>query len=470
MSSAGFPIVMTSAGYQPRTPAQLRGLLLASVSLINPGYTADLPGGLIEDIASTDVGAMSQMETGIAEIINSVSPDGASEFILPKLGGIYGVPAGKTSNGSAYLIFSGPQGFVIAQGFTVSDGTYQYVCSQGGVIGTGGVSLPIFCVATVAGTWPIGANSITQLVTGTNGVAITVTNPLAGNPGGTAQPYADYRAQVLQAGLAAAQGMGRFLKTLLGNIPGTVRRLISVRQSGTQWEVICGGGDPIQVGYAIWMALFDVNSLVGSTIAVTAITNAANGLVTTNLNHGYSTGQLVQIAGVTPGTFNGAYTINVPSPTTFRLNVDTTGFGAYVSGGVVTPNFRNITTQIIDYPDTYVVPFVSPPLDNVTIGLVWNTSSPFAVAASAVEQLGTPALIAYINSVPVGQLLNQMEMENVFVQAVASLIPPPLLTRMVWTVSINGVGVSLLSGTRTYPTDPESGLTCNSTNISIVQG
>ena len=60
MSNTDFdiPVVVTAAGAQPTPPATLLADLIAQVSATNPGYTANLPGSLIENISSTDVGAL----------------------------------------------------------------------------------------------------------------------------------------------------------------------------------------------------------------------------------------------------------------------------------------------------------------------------------------------------------------------------------------------------------------------------
>lgn len=54
---------------------------------------------------------------------------------------------------------------------------------------------------------------------------------------------------------------------------------------------------------------------------IVALVTGAPVLVQTGSNHGFSTGNTVQITGVTtPGTVNGNWTITVTSPTTFTLN------------------------------------------------------------------------------------------------------------------------------------------------------
>jgi hypothetical protein len=408
------------------------------------------------------------------ELVNSLTPYGANAFLLNQLGQIYGVPVGQESNTSVYEIFSGPVGFIIAVGFTVSDGSHQYTVQDGGVIGAGGTSSPLFCLATVPGSWAVPDNTVTGIITSVpSEVNLTVTNPEAGTPGGDAESESSYRAQVLQAGLAASQGMGRYLKTLLGNVAGVQRRLVAVKQIiGGGWEVICGGGDPYEVAYAIYMSLFDISTLTGSTLLVSNITKANPGIVTTVLNHGYSNGQVINIASVLGMTAvnNVPLTVTVITEKTFSIGVDTSAYGNYISGGVVTPNLRNVSVTLNDYPDTYLIPFVNPPQQDVSIVLTWNTTATNFVSEAAVAQLGAPALANYVNNVAVGMPLNLFEMESVFQVAIQSLLPASLLTRMVFAVSINGVGTSPESGTGIIEGDPESFFLTTSTNVVIVQG
>lgn len=471
------PTVVTAAGLQPTAPATIRANLEAAIAASNPGYTADLPGSLIEDILSTDVAAVAECDSARVELVNSLTPFGANLFLLNQLGAIYGVIPGQATNTSVFVVFSGTVGFVVPPGFTVSDGTHQYIVQDGGIVATGGATSPLFCVATVAGSWGVPVGTVTTLVTSVPGaVALTCSNPSTGTPGGSQETEESYRVRVLQAGLASAQGMGRFLKTLLQDVSGVQSRLVSVAQiDGGGWEVICGGGDPYQIAYAIFSGILDISSLVGSTIKITGLTNASPGVVTTNLNHGLTTGQSnVHIAGVvgTTGVNGGPYTVTVITEKTFSFGVDTTSSGAYVSGGAVTPNARNVSVNLNDYPDTYTIPYVNPPEQVVTVQLIWNTSSPNFVSDTAVAQVGGPAIQNYINSIPVGAPINLFELQEVFQAAVvaAGLVAIQYLTRMVFTVSINGVSTAPSAGTGIIAGDPESFFQCDASGVIITQG
>ena len=278
MSGTTFPVVVNSYGYVPQTPASLQQQLIAAVTAAQPGYTANLPGTLIEDISSTDVFALLICDSALGDLVNSITPYGANPFILTQLGNVYGVQQGVATNTSVYVVFTGSVGFVIPLGFTVSDGTYQYTVQDGTIIPTGGSTGAIYCLATQSGTWAVPASSVTQIVTSVpSGVTLSVTNPSTGTPGtGTAETEEAYRARVLQAGLGTAQGMPNYLRTLLGQVSGVQQRLISIQQQSPGWKILVGGGDPYQVANAIFTAIFDISTLVGSSTSARNVTVSIN--------------------------------------------------------------------------------------------------------------------------------------------------------------------------------------------------
>jgi hypothetical protein len=484
-TTATFPIVMSTTGYIPQAPSSLQQQLIANVSATNPGFTATLPGSLIEDVTSTDVFAMLQMDSSIAEIIASVSPFTANPFLSLQLGNVYGTQPQAATNTSVFVQFtdtSGQAGFFVPNGFTVSDGTNQYIVQDGSSIGTGGVGPLVLAICTVAGSsFAVPANTVTQIVTAlpSPSIVLTVTNPQPGTPAATAETQESFQSRTLQAGLAASQGMTRFLKTLVQNVPGVQPNLVSARlvevNSLNFWEIIVGGsGDPFAIGAAIFQSMFDLPDLIGSIMGVSGASNANPGVITTNLNHGYQTGQEVTFSGMTGGewpSLNGTTrAATVLTETTFSIPIDTTVFGTYTGGGTLSPNFRNITVGIQDYPDTYNITFVNPPQQTVDVSITWNTSGTSFVNPASVSQLAIPAIVTYINSIAVGQPINVMVMNTTFQSAIASLIPAQLLTVLIFGVSINGVGVAPISGTFEIVGDPESFFFCTPANITIEQG
>ena len=470
-SNETIPIVMTSAGLQPANPTTVQQTLIANVASTNPGYTV-LPAGLIEDVSSTDVGAIVLVDAALVELVNSISPATANPYIAGLLGQQAGILPGVGYNTNVDVVFTGPPGLVIAEGFVVSDGANQYATQDSAIIGSSGSSPSVYCLAQLAGSFAVPANTVTQLITGfPSAYSVTVTNPNAGIPGVGVETAPAYQARVVQAGLAVSQGMTTTLRTALQQVSGVSARLVSVRQQTNQWEIIVGGGDPYQVANAIFLGLFDISTLVGSTLAVTGITQANPGVVTTDLNHGYTTGKVIEIEGIVGMTElnNVSLTATVITPTTFSIGVNTTGYTAYVSGGMVTPNLRNEVVNINDYPDTYAVPFVIPPQQIVGIIVTWNTFANNFISPAAISQAAQPAIVSYINNLVVGQPLNLLEIQQTFQDAIASILPSQQLVSLTFSVTVNGIATSPEAGTSIIPGDPESYFFATAANIVIVQ-
>ena len=104
------------------------------------------------------------------------------------------------------------------------------------------------------------------------------------------------------------------------------------------------------------------------------------------------------------------------------------------------------------------------------IEVTWNTTATNFVASAAISQLATPALVAYINNLTVGLPINLFELQETFQLSVAAILAPQLLTRMVFTVSINGIGTAPNTGTGIIVGDPESYFLTTTSAITIVQG
>ncbi|MCX7898472.1 MAG: baseplate J/gp47 family protein [Methylocystis sp.] len=454
------PTIVTKTGMQPLSPVDIWRRLLDDVAAIRPGYTANLPGGLIEDISSTDVAAIALCDSARVELVNSLTPYGANAWLLNQLAQVYGVQRGTATNTAVNVVFNGPPGYVIPIGFTVTDGAYNYAARDGGVIGTYGQSPPLAFVATETGAWEIPPGSVTEIVTSVpSEIDLTCSNPFAGTPGLTEESESAFRARVLQAGRASAIGMPSFLKTVIGNVRGVAPRLISVQQTLDQrWKVIVGGGDPYEVAFAIFSSAIDVASLAGSTMEIVDISSGVNGVVTTALNHGYSDGEIVRAAKVQGMVgINGIpLTVEVIDEKRFKTGVNTTLLGSYTGGGELLPNHRNAIVSLSDYPDVYTVTFVVPPAQRVAVSVTWDTTAENYVNIAAVAQLGAPAVAEYVNSVHVGKPLNLAQMKCRFLNAVASVIAPELVSRVAFDVSINGIGTAPSPGTDLVFGDPES--------------
>jgi hypothetical protein len=466
-----FPVVISAAGAVPQSIGSLSSQLFNNVAAVNPGYTI-LPGGIIEDVSSTIIGAVSLCDQARVAAINSLTPYGANEPLLTQLGNVYGVPINQATNTSVYVVFSGTPGFVISAGFVVSDGTNQYVIPNdgGGIIGTSGSSLPLYVVSNQVGSWPVPPASVTQLVTSVPlAYSVTVSNPSAGIPGVvTGETQESYRSRVLLAGNAPCGGSASNLKTLLYEVSGVQKNLVSIVQQGAFWEVICGGGDPYQVAYSIFSSGLDISRLIGSQLSVYGITQATNGIVATNYAHGLSTGAVIKLTNIVGMTaLNGvSLTITVLSPTTFETNVNTSSYSPYISGGTISPNPRNEIVSIIDFPDTYQITYVLPPQQTVTMTVTWQSISPNYVANATIAGLAQPSIASYINSIAVGQPMNILQISDAFTSVLPTSIPESSISLLAFQIYVDGI-LSVPSGNLIYA-DPESSFTISNANINVV--
>ncbi|VWD20947.1 hypothetical protein BCO18442_03913 [Burkholderia contaminans] len=467
------PLVMTAAGPVATDPTTLRQNLVNGVAAEVPDYTANLPSSLIEDIASTDVGALTTIDQARVEAVNSVTPYGANAFVLAQLGGQFGVPQGTSANGNVYVVFTGPAGYVLPPGFVVGDGANQYALQDGGVIQSTGQSAQLYAVATSSGTFAIPQGTVNQIITSLPSEyagLITVTNPQAGIPATSAESPQVYRGRVLQAGRVASVGTPAFLKTLLGKITGVQQRLVSINQVSGGWQIVCGGGDAYAVAAAILQGAGDIALLQGSQLGITSMTAANPVVVQTNLASGYAVGQTFTVTGATPSAFNRTYTVASVSGNSITTTTNGTGFGTYTSGATFSPNPRDVNVSLFQNPNTYNVPFVNPPQQVVTLAVTWNTTLPSFTAGSSVNQLAAPALQSYLNSIYAGQPINLNEMTATFLDAVSSVIDGPNVTTLNFAVTINGVTATPAAGTDIITSDPESYFFCSATGVTVSQG
>lgn len=256
------PLIMTKAGPVATSPTDLRTALVDAVASSDPDFTANLPGSLVEDLVSTGTGILVSLDQARVDSVSDLTPYGSNAFLLSQQGSMLGIPQNTTTNASVYVQFTGTVGYSINSGFVVSDGTYQYVIQEGGVIQSSGTSGLLYAVANQTGTWAIGAGTVTTIVTSyPSTITLSVTNPSAGTEGTGEESVESYRGRLLQEESSPVQGVVGFLKGMIQQVPGVVPRLVSIPAVSGGWEIIVGGGDPYAVGYAIYKGILALNTL-----------------------------------------------------------------------------------------------------------------------------------------------------------------------------------------------------------------
>jgi len=107
----------------------------------------------------------------------------------------------------------------------------------------------------------------------------------------------------------------------------------------------------------------------------------------------------------------------------------------------------------------------------VNIICTWVTDSPNYVSPSAISQASIPAIVEYINSLPVGTTpINLNVLNQVFIDSIANIVAGELIIDITWIISISGVGASPSAGTQVIYGDRYSYFYTDSTQISVVQG
>jgi hypothetical protein len=262
-----FPVVVTAAGMQPQDPTSIRAQIQAAAIALSPGITTDLPGTLVEDILSTDTPAVALCDQARVELVNSLTPYGANEALLGQLGQIYIGQAqpGQPTNTAVLVVFAyATPGLVINNGWLVGDSANVYQVQGGGVIKSTGLSSPITAIAVAPNsTFGVPANTVTNILSSVP-AGLTVNNPTAGTPGGAVETWSSFRARILQSGLAASVGTGRYIKTLIGKLLGAQANLISVQQASGGLRIVVGGAaDTFEIANVIYNSVADISTLQG---------------------------------------------------------------------------------------------------------------------------------------------------------------------------------------------------------------
>lgn len=450
----------TAAGPVPQTPESLREQLVSQAVQMAPGITTELPGSLIEDIVSTDVGALVICDQARVDLINSVGPLKANLYMLNLLAQQAGIAPQKIKGSTTVQVqFYGPPGFSVPQGFMVSDGTYTYTLNDATIIPTTGVSSQATCTATITGSWAVPVGTVNQIITSVpDDITLTCNNPVAGVPGLEPETNYQFRDRVWEAQMSTVQGYPGFIRQKLTDVNGVQARLVSVVQSGNSWIIMCGGGDIYEMAGAIYKSAGDISRLKGASLNVTGITNADPGVITTDITHGFSSGQVINIASVTgiSGINNVPLTITVLSPHTFSIGINTTSSGAWAGGGVVTPNLRNNVVTINDWPDNYLIQFVIPFQQLVTIKFEWATESANYLTDATIASLVSQPVINYVNGIFAGKPMNINNVKDVFLQSINGTLDMSLISTLNVTITVNGVITGVDAGTNIISGDPYS--------------
>jgi uncharacterized phage protein gp47/JayE len=131
---------------------------------------------------------------------------------------------------------------------------------------------------------------------------------------------------------------------------------------------------------------------------------------------------------------------------------------------------RNVTVSIFDAPNTYSIVFVNPPSQTVGLAITWNTTLTGFTSSLVFNNLAAPAAQSYLNSILVGQPINELVLLEVIQNAVSSIISASNLTTLSFAFTINGVTAVPTAGTFIIPGDPESYFSASPSAVTCAQG
>jgi len=457
---ADLTVSYNANGPEPKTSDELRTALVDEATALAPGLTTTLPGSLIEDMASTGTGGLISVDQMRIDTLNSVGPNSANLALLTLQAQQYGIPAQKGEGTTTVSVtFTGTPNYLIPAGFLVSDGTYQYSINEAVLIPPSGTTIAVTASGTQPGTWVVSPNTVTTLITSfPDNIVLSVNNLTAGVAATAPETNYEFRARVWDAGMFTVQGYPGALRTALTSVANVDTRQVSVVQRTGGFVVMAGGGDTYQQAMAIYKAGGDFTRLLGSTLSVTGITNANPGVVSTDITHGFSNGQIIRITGVQgmSGVNNTNLTVTVVDAHSFSIGINTTTSGTWTGGGVVTPNLRNVSLQIMDWPDTYTINYVQPLQQLVQITFRWATQSLDYLSNALILSLIQEDVTAYVNGIYAGQPLNINKLKDIFLQSMNPTVDMTLFTTLNVSVVVNGALVNPDLNTNIISGDPYS--------------
>ena len=240
-------------------PTVIRERLLNQAIEKVEGFT-DLPSGIQNNLIDESVLDIAEIQDMLANVMNSISPSYANDFIVRELGAAFGLKIKDKALPNTTITFYGLAGVVIPEGLEVgnSDGSKKFITTKSDIINaTGQVS--IYCEGADYYDTPTPANTLNVLLNQVLNVT-SCTNLNDAVESTPAETISEFRSRFQTRAQANRSGTVATLDNNLKEIEGTVDRLCTYQASqiieeGVKKaviEVVVGGGDDYQVALAIF--------------------------------------------------------------------------------------------------------------------------------------------------------------------------------------------------------------------------
>lgn len=240
-------------------PTVIRERLLNQAIEKVEGFTK-LPSGIQNNLIDESVLDIVEIQDMLANVMNSISPSYANDFIVRELGAAFGLKIKDQALPNTTITFYGLAGVVIPEGLEVgnADGSKKFITTKSDIINAAG-QVSIYCEGADYYDTPTPANTLNVLLNQVLNVT-SCTNLNDAVESTPAETISEFRSRFQTRAQANRSGTVATLDNNLKEIEGTVDRLCTYRTSqiveeGVKEaviEVVVGGGDDYQVALAIF--------------------------------------------------------------------------------------------------------------------------------------------------------------------------------------------------------------------------
>lgn len=244
-------------------PTVIRERLLNQAIEKVKGFT-NLPSGIQNNLLDESVLDIAEIQDMLANVMNSISPSYANDFIVRELGAAFGLKIKDKALSNTTITFYGLPGVVIPEGVAIgnADGSKKFITTKSDIINAAG-QVSIYCEGADYYDTPTPANTLNVLLNKVLNVTscTNLNNAVESTP---AETISEFRGRFQTRAQANRSGTVATLDNALKEVEGTVDRLCTYKDSqiikdGVKEaviEVVVGGGNDYQVALAIFNVLY----------------------------------------------------------------------------------------------------------------------------------------------------------------------------------------------------------------------
>ena len=244
-------------------PTVIRERLLNQAIEKVEGFT-NLPSGIQNNLLDESVLDIAEIQDMLANVMNSISPSYANDFIVRELGAAFGLKIKDKALSNTTITFYGLPGVVIPEGVAIgnADGSKKFITTKSDIINAAG-QVSIYCEGADYYDTPTPANTLNVLLNKILNVT-SCTNLNDAVESTPAETISEFRGRFQTRAQANRSGTVATLDNALKEVEGTVDRLCTYKDSqiikdGVKEaviEVVVGGGNDYQVALAIFNVLY----------------------------------------------------------------------------------------------------------------------------------------------------------------------------------------------------------------------